>query len=656
MAFNRENNMKIIWWKRLTVVWAMVLSTPAMAQNAVARPENLVVEGVPTIPNELAEAVDRYTNFRSAPLASWHPIRREMLIETRFAETLQVHRVKEPGGSREQLTFFKDNVENVWIQPTHGNYFVFGKDIGGDENYQRYRFDFDSGAITLLTDGKSRNTDGVWSNAGDLFTYGSTRRHGKDVDLWAMNPADPKSNRMLVQLEGGGWTPIAFSPDDRKLLIGEYISANEKYLWLVDMKSGSKSPFLTKTGNEKIVYSHAEFSRDGNGIYAMTDKDSEFLRLAYIDLATKTHTFLTDDIKWDVEDFSLSWDGKTIAFVVNEDGRGVLHLLETATGKERPVPQLPVGLVGGVRWHKNNRDLGFWLISVHSTLDTYSLDIETGNVERWTFSESGGLNMEKFAEAELIKWRSFDGRMISAWEYKAPAQFSGKRPVIIEIHGGPEGQSRPAPLGAWNYLVDEFGVTILHPNVRGSTGYGKTFVTLDDGLLREDSYKDIGTLLDWIEQQPDLDAQRVMVTGGSYGGFMTLAAATQYADRIRCAVDVVGPSNLVTFLKNTSEYRQDLRRAEYGDERDPKVLEFLNRIAPLNHVEKITKPLFVIQGENDPRVPLSESVQMVQAVRAHGTPVWYLMAKDEGHGFTKKKNRDYQMMATVFFVKKYLLN
>jgi dipeptidyl aminopeptidase/acylaminoacyl peptidase len=227
--------------------------------------------------------------------------------------------------------------------------------------------------------------------------------------------------------------------------------------------------------------------------------------------------------------------------------------------------------------------------------------------------------------------------------------------VIVDIHGGPEGQARPWFQAENNYFVNEFGIAVIQPNVRGSTGYGKTFVKLDNGFLREGSYKDIASLLDWIRTRPDLDADKIMVTGGSYGGHMTLAVATFYADRIRCALDVVGPSNLVTFLENTSAYRRDLRRVEYGDERDPKMREFLNRIAPLNNTDKIVKPLFVVQGGNDPRVPLSESQQIVRAVRQRGTPVWYLMAKDEGHGFAKKRNRDFQLYATMLFIKEYLL-
>jgi dipeptidyl aminopeptidase/acylaminoacyl peptidase len=228
--------------------------------------------------------------------------------------------------------------------------------------------------------------------------------------------------------------------------------------------------------------------------------------------------------------------------------------------------------------------------------------------------------------------------------------------VIVDIHGGPEGQFRPGFLARNNYLTSELGIAVIYPNVRGSTGYGKTFVTLDNGFLREDSYKDINALFDWIATQLDLDSSRIMVTGGSYGGFMTLAIATNYNDRIRCAVDIVGPSNLVTFLENTSNYRRDLRRVEYGDERDPKMRAFLERIAPANNAHKISKPLFVIQGKNDPRVPYTEAEQMVAVVRKQGTPVWFLMANDEGHGFAKKTNVDFQFYSTILFIQKYLLD
>ncbi len=641
---------------RLAVL-LLVAATLLVAQSGEIVPgDNLVVEGVPKIPTTVAEAVGRYTEFRSASLQSWHPTKREMLISTRFGDTAQIHRVKFPGGDRSQLTFFPDRVAGASYQPTQGNYFVFSKDVGGGEWFQGYRFDLATGQITLLTDGgRSQNGGPRWSTKGDRIAYSSTRRNGKDRDIWMMDPLDPKTDRLLLQVEGGGWGAQDWSPDDKQLLITEYISVNESYLWLVDVATGEKTLLTPKGGPVKISYSGAEFSNDGKGLYGTTDKDSEFQRLTYIDLAAKQHTFLTSHINWDVDEFDLSPDGKTLALVTNEDGAGVLHLLDTATRKEKPAPKLPLGQVFGIDWHENGRDLGFNLVSNHSTSDVYSLDTTTGKVERWTQSETGGLNTENFSEAELVRWKTFDGKMISGFLYRPAARFTGKRPVIINIHGGPEGQFRPGFLGRSNYYLNELGVAILFPNVRGSSGYGKTFLTLDNGFLREDSYKDIGALFDWIKAQPGLDPDRVLVTGGSYGGFMTLAVATNYNDRIRCAVDVVGPSNFVTFLENTESYRRDLRRAEYGDERDPKMREFLNRIAPANKAQNITKPLFVIQGMNDPRVPRTESEQMAATVRKNQTPVWYLMAKDEGHGFAKKKNQDFQFYATVLFIQEHLL-
>ena len=639
----------------LIVLAALALASSAFAQSEIIAPkENLVVDGVPPIPSFLATAVERYGNYRGASLQSWNPQRREMLISTRFADVTQIHMVKMPGGIRSQLTFYADPVSSARFHPKQGNSFVFSKDVGGGEYYQFYRFDTNSAEVTLLTDGKSRNVGMVWSHDGGKIAYGSTRRDGKNVDVWVMDPADPKSDHLLAKLEGGGWLPLDWSMDGRKLLVVDEVSAEESYLWLMDANSGEKS-LLTPKGDAGIHYAGGKFSKDGKGIYVTTDKDSEFHRLAYVDLASKRQVYLSSGIPWDVDQFDLSEDGKLIAFVSNEDGFGVPHLLDTKSRKEKAVPKLPGGIVYGLRWHKNSRDLGFNLTSARSSSDVYSLDVKTGKVERWTTSETGGINTAVLPEPELIRWKSWDGRMISGFLYRPPARFTGKRPVIVNIHGGPEGQFRPGFLGRSNYWLNELGIAIIFPNVRGSSGYGKTFLSLDNGFLREGSYQDISTLLDHIDQQPGLDPGRVLVTGGSYGGFMALAVATNYNDRICCSVDVVGISNLVTFLKNTSGYRQDLRRVEYGDERDPKMREFLERIAPFNKAKNITKPLFVIQGKNDPRVPASESEQMVSIVKQNGTPVWWLLAKDEGHGFRKKANVDYQFYATVMFVKEYLL-
>jgi len=643
-------------WK-LVVVFALfaVSGRPAHAQEpAIAPGENLIVDGVPPIPASLADTAGRYSSYRGATLADWHPSRREMLMVTRFGDTPQLHLVKMPGGERQQLTFFADAVGNGTFHPNGGDYIVFSKDVGGGEWFQLYRFDVTTSDVTLLTDGKSRNLRGPWSSRGDQIAYMSTRRTGKDTDLWVIDPADPKSDHLLTQLTGGGWQPQDWSPDDKKILLTEELSINESYLWLVDTTTGVKTELTPREAKEKIFYGDAQFSKDGKGVYVTTDRDSEFQRLAYLDLASRQPKYLTSKIPWDVQTFDLTQDGKRLAFVTDEEGVSVLRVMDTATEKEVLLPKLPAGVIGALRWHKNGRELAFSLNNARSPGDCYSIDVTTGKVERWTASETA-VKTDAFPEAELVHWKSFDGKMISGFLYKPAAKFTGKRPVLVVIHGGPEGQSQPTFLGRANYYLNEMGIALIVPNVRGSTGYGKTFTLLDNGFKRDDTYKDINALFDWIATRPDLDADRIAVTGGSYGGHMTLAVSTFYSDRIRCSVDIVGMSNLVTFLEHTEAYRRDLRRVEYGDERDPKMREYLEKIAPMNNIEKIRKPMFVIAGKNDPRVPVSESQQIADALKKQGTPVWLLIAKDEGHGYRKKSNQDFQFYATVEFLQEHLL-
>ncbi len=635
---------------------APTAQTNPPAQAGVVRPgDNLVVGNIPPVPLAIAEKANQYGEFRAAGLADWDPVKREMLITTRFADVPQIHLVKMPGGARTQLTFFPDRTGGAHYGPK-GDYFVFSKDIGGGEWFQLYRYDLASGNVTLLTDGKSRNTGAVYSHNSNLAAYSSTRRTGQDTDLWIMDPTNPKSDHLLMQVKGGGWEALDFSPDNNKLLVLNEISANQSSLYMVDAHTGEKTLLTPGSEKEDIHYNEARFSHDGKGIYITTDRDSEFHRLAYMDLSTLQPTYLTSDIKWDVDVFDLSEDGKTLAYVTNEDGVSKLYLMDTATRKSRLVPNIPVGLIFPLHFHKNSRDLGFGMTSAKSPSDVYSYNLDSDKVERWTTSETGGLNATTFADPKLIKWQTFDGKTISGFLYMPDAtKFPGKRPVIVNIHGGPEGQYRPGFLGRNNYFLSEMGVAIVFPNVRGSTGYGKTFLKLDNGMHRDDTYKDTGALLDWIKQNPQLDGDKIMITGGSYGGHMTWATATYYNDKICCSLPIVGMSNLVTLLEHTEAYRRDLRRVEYGDERDPKMREYLEKIAPLNNSEKIRKPVFAVVGKNDPRVPWTESRQMLDKLKSNGIPTWFLMANDEGHGYAKKKNQDFQFYATIMFVRQFLL-
>ncbi len=656
----------------LSLFLPSALLAAAPPSKTLTPPESLVLDSVPPLPSEIAEQVGRYTESRSAGFLDWHPGKAEMLILTRFGDTNQVHLVTQAGGARTQLTFFDDRINDASFDPKAGAFFLFSKSAGGNEFNQNYRYDFATGDVSLLTDGKSRNSFPVWSEDGTRVAYTSTRRNRADTDIYLQAPNDPKTDKLLAPVKGGGWNVEGWSPDGSQLLVLEYLSINESYLWLFDTKTGAKVELTPRPAEnaEKVSYSHALFARDGKGIFVTTDRESEYQRLAYIDLARKQPTYLLPEAKWDVDDWDLSGDGQQIAYTLNESGSSTLHVIGLAMrdGKMQATPapdptfNPPVSnsIISGVRWQRGagrNR-FAFNVNGARSPSDVYTCTTgaEKAVATRWTTSETGGIPADRFIEPKLISWKSFDGKEITGFLYQPEAKkFPGPRPVIVSIHGGPESQARPGFAGRNNYLINELGCALILPNVRGSAGYGKSYLLLDNGFKREDSYKDIASLLDWIKTQPQLDAGRVMAYGGSYGGFMVLQVATNYADRIRCAVDIVGISNLATFLKNTESYRRDLRRAEYGDERDPKMASFMEKIAALNNAGKITKPLFVVQGANDPRVPKSEAEQIVATLKKQKTPVWYMLGKDEGHGFGKKKNADYMFYATVQFIRDYLL-
>jgi dipeptidyl aminopeptidase/acylaminoacyl peptidase len=579
-----------------------------------------------------------------------------LILSTRFANSNQLHYVKTPGGDRKQITFFDEPITNATFEPLDGKYILFTKDVGGNEFGQIYRLDLATKKATLLTDGKRSQNGGIeWSTKGNLIAYGTTMRNGADRDIHVMNPLDPMSDRKLVENTGGGWSVVDWSPDDSKLLIQEGISINESRLYMVDVQTGTKTRLVPEK-DERTTFDGVCFSKDGKGIYVLTNRENEFNRLAFYELGTKKMNYLTSSIPWDVDGAKISGDGSQLAFTTNENGLSKLYILSTSTNQYVAASGIPTCVMGGFDWSHDSKSVAVTMVTYNASSDVFEYNTGNKTLTRWTESELGGMDLSTLAEPELISWKSFDSKTISGYLYKPSAKFSGKRPVIINIHGGPEGQSSPVFLGRWNFFLNELGVAMIFPNVRGSSGYGKSFLDLDNGMKREESVKDIGALLDWIATQPGLDKDRVMVTGGSYGGYMTLAVSYMYSDKIRCSLDVVGISNFNTFMKNTEAYRRDLRRVEYGDERDPKMAAYFEAIAPLNHTDQIKKPLFIVQGGNDPRVPFTESVQMRDKIQKKGGTVWFLMAKDEGHGFRKKDNQDYQFYSTIEFAKKFLLS
>jgi len=637
----------------LTLPLAPVLAQEAAKPaNVVPRPAALIADGMPDIPAEMAAATRPYMENRGASFVGWNPVDKSMLIATRFGNTTQIHRVAMPMGARKQMTFEEEPVGGAAWSPKTGDLMLVQKDIGGNEFYQIYAMK--NGRLELLTDGKSRNGLNAWSKDGSLVGYTSTRRNGRDSDLYLMDPRDPKSGRMIAQVEGGGWGLLDFAPDKSWALVGKYSSVQKSDFFRLDLKSGA----LTPIGDHAKTVSHSggQFAPDGT-IWITSDEGAEFERLGTLDPVTGAFTPRGPAEKWEVSGFDIADDGSFIAYTVNEAGTSKLRILDPKSGAVRTVEGLPAGIIGGVEiapWG----EIGITFTSARSAADAFSVDPKTLKVTRWTESETGGLDVTGNVEPELVKVKSFDGLEVSGFLYRPdPAKFPGKRPLIMNVHGGPESQSRPGFMGRNNYLINELGLAVFFPNVRGSTGYGKTFVSLDNGpFKREDSVKDMGAFLDHLGKDKALDATRFGLTGGSYGGYMCYAAATHYADKLRANLCVVAISNFVTFLENTQDYRRDLRRVEYGDERVPEQRAKLTEISPLTRVGDIRKPLFVVTGANDPRVPASEADQIVAAVRKNGGTAWHLVGTNEGHGFAKKENADYNFWASLVFWQKYLLN
>lgn len=626
----------------LLLAASLIVDLSAFGQSQVER-GSLTFDNIPEAPAELVDKLDGYLNARQATPLGWSP-KGQLLIATRFGDVDQLHLVEQAGGARRQLTFLHEPVTEAAFSPDPArNAIVYSADVGGNENAQLYYQRLGEPA-KMLTDGKSRNGAPLWSNSGREVAFFTNARDGRHYDIDIVDPESDSLPRLAFAGDDSGaeFSVLDWSPDDAKILVRKYLSISEAYLYIVDLSSGQKREVESSPSKAGVV--GAKFTRDGQGVYFISDRDGEFARLNYINLFTNDKTVVSSHVPWDIDELAISRDGRYLAYVSNEAGASKLNLLDLRSHQDLTPPRLSTpGVINSLSFDADSKRLAFGFAAANQPRDAYVLNVAENKLEPWTSSEAGPVDAAKFVLPQLKEFPTFDRidgkpRLVSAYVYE-PAGGSS-HPVLIFLHGGPESQFRPG-FDSWiQFVVNELGYAVVAPNVRGSSGYGKSYMALDNGILREDAVKDVGALLVWLRLQRGFDAKHVVVAGGSYGGYLALAALVNYSDRLRGGVDVSGIGDFVSFLTNTAPYRQNQRRAEYGDERDLDMRSFLRHISPINNTDRITRPLLVVHGKNDPRVPLSEAEQIVNKLRAKGGEVWFLLAADEGHGFRKKHNRD----------------
>jgi dipeptidyl aminopeptidase/acylaminoacyl peptidase len=601
----------------------LLAAAAAMAAGAPLHREsgNLVFDNIPPPQPALTERLSRYLESRGARLLDWLPDG-GVIIGTRFGESEQLHRIAAPLGAREQLTFYADPVTVARAAPAGGG-LVFLKDQDGDGNAELY-YRGPDGAVRELTSGKFVHGSPVWAHDSRHVAFFGNDRDAASFDVYIADVGAHTAPQLLV---GGGktdnrtdtWHPLDWSADDAKLLVERYVSASESYLYVVDVTSGALSPVDPKA--PKAGIRTAKFSPDGHGVYELSDEAGEFTQVLYRDLIThETRRLTRDDAGWDVEAFDVSADGRYLAYVENQDGRSHLVLEDIASRTETSPAGIPEGVISGLRFDGSGDRIAFTVETARSPPDVYVYDLRHDKLERWTKSEPGPIDEHELVSPELVHFPTWDRvaghqRMLSAYLYQ-PRAAAGLHPVLVLLHG-PDTQFRPGWDPFIEFLVNELGYAVATPNVRGSGGYGKSFLALDSGEQREDAVRDVGSLLVWLGVQPGFDREHVAVMGASYGGYMALASLVAYGERLSGGIEA-----------------------------------FLDRVSPFTSASRIKKPLLVVAGLNDPDVPASESDGLVWQARSGGGEVWYLVAKHEGHGFSRKADRDAYLETAAMFLEK----
>ncbi len=599
----------------------------------------------------------RYLNVRMAYGRSFSPDGQRLAFLTDITGVAEVWSVPVDMSAPtpawpQQLTFVGDRVGSATYSPI-ADVLLVSADAGGNERMQLFLLSSDGSAfIPLTSKPESIYQFGAWSPDGTRFTYASNERDERYFDIYERS-LETGEARLLLQQNGTNY-PVRYSPDGRYVAATRWHSNVHIQLLLLDTVTGEVRHLTPET-----VVGHAEhhfpfWSPDGRGLYLVSNRGRQFSSLAWLDLATGEMTYLRDD-SWDVENLALSSDGKHLALIINENGYSKLELFDVSAGWEArqalPVPALPESVIYDITWSRDGTRLAITCIPPDDAADIWIWDVQEHLLWRATSSSLGGIRRETFVKPTLVHYPTFDGREIPAFLYLPKDKPAQDLPVVIEVHGGPEGQARPYFEPVTQYLVAQ-GYALLEPNVRGSTGYGYDYQSLDDVRLRMDSVADLQHAALWLQSSGIADPERIVVMGGSYGGFMVLSAITTYPNLWAAAVDIVGIANFVTFLENTGPWRRKLRESEYGSlERD---LDFLESISPIHHVNDITAPLFVIHGANDPRVPIGEAEQIVAALRARNVPVEYLRFEDEGHGLVKRANKLVAYPAVARFLEKYV--
>ena len=638
----------------LIIVFSLVLIfITCRKKDVLDVPSSITARGVPSVTTDIVQKLEKYQNYKTTVNLDWLADGSGIVVRRRVKDTEQLHILRGPGDTLQQITSFDEAVLFAYVCPDSNDpSLLFVKDHKGNERFQLYRMDLSSFAVSPVTDDSAQNSSVVWSESGTRFVYSSNRRNGKDFDITLAYPDESQSERLLVT-EGGAWGAMDWSPNEDKILVGKYRSRTSSMLYEYIIATGELKS-LSDTADE-VSMEEGLYGPDGNGAFYTSDQKTDFRCLHHRNLVTGADTLLTADLKWDVRGIHLSHDRSLLVFTTDEDGFSELYLVNTRTFIRSRIAGLPKAIIGSFRFHPDGTKLAVTINAPDYPENVYVYDLDDSTLHRWTTSEMADLDTTKLVKPLVISYPTFDSadgviRKIPCFIY-TPVTAGKPYPVLISIHGGPESQYWPSYRPTVQYYCGELGVAVFAPNVRGSAGYGKTFLKLDNGKKRQDAVKDIGALLHWIRLHPEFDSTRIVVSGGSYGGYMVLASLVSYSS-IRGGIDYYGISNFVTFLHNTSSYRRDLRRVEYGDERDSSMRTFLERISPLNNARRIRSPLLIVQGAQDARVPLSESEQMERLLRQKGLPVWMVIAENEGHGFRRKSNRDYAAWVEAMFLER----